>query len=289
MCATGAHKFPVRNGIPELVRPERVGSVEAFAMSLSLAWTQDGWGSTEEEYLMEIPGRDVTHRRSAEWKVKARSEQALLLLMDSLKPRRVVDLGAGVGWLARDLAMSGLEVFALDASMNERVGLLASSVYIRRGRYFERVRGEMDSLPFLDHSIDLVVCNASLHYVPSIDLVLREIARVLRADGTFVMMNSPVHRDDQSALRAEEFFRTHLRALGASDGVVQSYHHFRRGALDESVEKFVGPVTEIAYEPGMRFRMARRLKGILLRMELASFPILYARRGSPPPLAKDLS
>jgi len=278
VCATGAHRFLIRSGIPELVRPERIASVEAFATSLSLAWTRDGWGSTDEEYLMKIPARDVTHRRSAEWKVKERSEHALLFLVDSLKPRRVVDLGSGVGWLARDMATRGLEVFALDASMNEQVGLLAANVYIRRGTYFERVRGEMDEPPFLDHSVDLVVCNASLHYAPSIDIVLREIARMLRTNGTCVIMNSPVHRDERSARRAEESFRNHLSALGATDRVVQSYHHFTRSALDEMVGKFVGPLAEIAYEPGVGFRLTRRLKGILLGMELASFPILYARR-----------
>lgn len=278
VCATGAHRFLIRNGIPELVRPERIASVEAFATSLSLAWIRDGWGSTEEEYLMKIPARDVTHRRSAEWKVKERSEQALLFLVDSLKPRRVVDLGSGVGWLARDLAIRGLEVFALDASMNDHVGLLASNVYIRRGAYFERVCGEIDRPPFLDDSVDMVVCNASLHYAPSLDTALREIARMLRADGTCVIMNSPVHRDERSARKAEKSFRTHLRAMGASDRVVESFHHFTRSALDESVRKFVGPVTEIAYESGVGFRLTRLLKGILLRMELASFPILYARR-----------
>lgn len=278
VCASGAHRFMIRNGIPELIRPERMASVEAFATSLSLAWTQDGWGSTDEEYLMKIPAHDVTHRRRVEWKVKDRTEQAFLLLVDSLKCRRVVDLGSGVGWLARDMATRGLEVFALDASMNEQVGLLAANAYIRRGTYFERVRGEMEDLPFLDHSVDLVVCNASLHYAPSIDVVLREIARMLRANGTCVIMNSPVHRDERSARKAEESFRKHLCTLGATDRVVQSYHHFARSALDEIVGKFVGPLTEITYEPGMRFRLTRRLKGILLGMELASFPILYARR-----------
>ncbi len=277
-CRREAHAFRVVDGIPHMVRPERADRVRAFAESYSKAWCRDGWGAVDSDYLLRLPYRDTSRRRSIEWRVKARSLEALERYLNNLRPHRVADLGSGVGWLSYHLARRGHEVYAVDIVHDNILGLGAATTYLRRGVYFERVLGELSRPPLLDASIDTVICNASLHYATSLPQVVEEINRVLRPGGALVVLNSPVHRDSDSALRAEGDFRERLRRLGADEEVASAYHHFTFDVLGEVLSSGIGKVERIPFDPGLVFRSVRRLKGLVLGMELANFPILLATK-----------
>ena len=109
-------------------------------------------------------------------------------------------------------------------------------------------------------------------------VALREIARIIKPGGLFVILNSPVHRDQRSALRAQDDFRRRLSRLGAIDDVVSVYRHFTRAKLEDAVRSHIGPVDEAPFFPGKWFLLLRRAKQFVLHMELASFPVLYARK-----------
>jgi SAM-dependent methyltransferase len=206
----------------------------------------------------------------------------LFELFRTLTPRRVLDLGCGVGWLTNRLARGGYDAFAMDIVQDNALGLRAADVYLRAGSVFERVWGELERPPFIDGTFDAVVCNASLHYAPSLEVVLAEVNRVLRPGGGFVVMNSPIHDDPESAERAERSFRRRLSMLGASESLVSRYHHFVRGRLEASLANAIGPPRYQRFDPGRRFRLSRRAKGVLLGMELASFPIIWAQKRTEP-------
>jgi len=276
-CA-GGHSFGIENDIALLVTESDRSRVRAFADSYERTWVQDGWGSSDPDYLLNLPRRDITRRCTVEWAVKARSMDALFCGLDAEKWPRAVDLGCGIGWLSHHLAARGHEVFAVDVVLGDNLGLGAASTYVRAGPPFERVWAEMDHLPFASSSIDLMVCNASLHYARELPRTLREVGRVLRFGGLLAILNSPVHDDVRSAGRGQWDFRKHLRDLGANGDVVSTYHHFVRSELESSVHDAIGPVARIDFDPGRWFRWSRRLKGIGLRMELASFPILTATK-----------
>ena len=268
------HEFEIASGIPLLVQESDLPRVRAYANSYAPTWAKDGWGCPDPDYLMNLPYRDVTRRRAAEWRVKARSMEAVFRVLDPRTCRRVVDLGSGVGWLSHRLATRGHEVYAVDAVLDETVGLGAAGAYLQAGPPFERVWGELHRPPFRSSIVDAVVCNASLHYARDLSIALREIARILRPGGLVAILNSPVHINRASAARAESDFRAHLRNLGATEGVVSTYHHFTRSQLESDVRAAIGTVHEIRFDSGRWFRWSRRLKGLALRMELASFPIL---------------
>jgi SAM-dependent methyltransferase len=275
-CKSEGVTFPVRSGVPMLVRPSSIVRVEAFERSYAPAWVLEGWGASDEAHLLALPGREISGRRSQEWRVKARSMEALFALLAGPTPRRIVDLGCGTGWLAHHLARRGSDVFAVDIVRSAAVGLNAADAFLRNGPPFERIWGELEHPPFQTSSIDVVICNASLHYTSDLEATLREVARVLRPDGLFFAMNSPVHGDSISASRAERDFRSKLEGNGATADVASSYHHFVRRNLEDSIRRVLGSVHEAHFNPGRGFLVARRMKGIALGMELASFPILYA-------------
>lgn len=278
-CRSG-HTAEVRAGIPRLVREADRVKVVAFGAAYAVAWSKAGWGNRDEEYLRNLPFRDTTSRHNAEWRVKARSLRTLLDSLDPQEQLRVVDLGCGMGWLAHHLARRGDTVFAVDAVTDDTVGLGAAATYMRLGPPFDLVWGELDRPPFLSGCIDMVICNASLHYAGQLGSTLREISRILRPGGRLLVLNSPVYSLRESAERALDGFRASLRSLGASEEVVASVHHFVRSDLERSLVDAVGPVSEIPFDPGRWFRWSRAAKGLTLGMELASFPILAARKPS---------
>lgn len=278
VCSRQDLRFPVVDGISRLVEPGRAGYVLSLAGSYADAWRRDGWGGADSSYLLGLPYADASGRHDSEWRVKARSLGALERLLDRFRPRRVADLGCGVGWLSYRLAQRGLEAYAVDIVLDGSLGLGAAAVYLRSGVYFERIWGEIDRPPLGTASVDVAICNASLHYARDLQRALLEAKRVLRPGGLFVVMNSPVYADTDSARRALADFQERLRGLGANEEVISAYHHFTRDALVRALATEVGPVTEEPFEPGRAFRWIRRAKGVALRMELASFPVLYARR-----------
>ncbi|MGQ0797646.1 MAG: methyltransferase domain-containing protein, partial [Methanobacteriota archaeon] len=186
--------------------------------------------------------------------------------------------GCGMGWLAARLAALGLETFAIDIVLDEVLGLKAAGAYLESGVYFERVQGELDRPPFRGGSMDLVICNASFHYAPDPDAVVDQADRVLRPGGAFVILNSPVHEDPRSAARAERDFRKHLLGLGADPDMVAGYSHLVRKELEDRLRRRFPSVHELPFDPGLLFRWTRTIKGLVLRMELASFPILVATK-----------
>jgi len=280
-CRKEESSFPLIDGIANLVRADRVDAVGSFARAYSEVWRKDGWGAPDSAYLFGLPYRDTTGRNSMKWKVKARSMDALLVALESMDVRTVVDLGAGIGWLSYHMARKGFEVYAVDVVQDSVLGLGAGRSYIHGTTYFERVCGELTNPPFQRESIDVVICNASLHYASELQETLRAISGILRPGGSFFVMNSPVHHKRHDTVQAETAFRAHLKDLGADEMVSSSYHHFERSALLSALNTLIGPTTEIPFDPGVAFRLNRRIKGIVLRMGVATFPILRARKAQP--------
>jgi ubiquinone/menaquinone biosynthesis C-methylase UbiE len=60
---------------------------------------------------------------------------------------------------------------------------------------------DAESLPYDDATFDLVVGHAVLHHVPDVELALREVVRVLRPGGRFVIAGEPTRYGDWVARR----------------------------------------------------------------------------------------
>lgn len=280
VCRAEDLRFPVREGIPLLVRPGHEPEVEAFARAYREVWRHEGWGSSDPSYLLNLPWRDMTGRQRGKWRVKARSFETLFAFLTGVKVEVVADLGAGTGWLSYHLAHQGYQVYAIDLLVDDSLGLGAAGTYLQHGPFFQRIRGELERPPLRDGSVDVAICNASLHYARGVEETLAEIRRILSPGGWLVVMNSPVHRDPASARLAQRDFRARLETKGAPPSVSSRYQHFVRDDLVRLLERTVGPVREVPFDPGSRFRFVRGLKGVVLRMELASFPIISAEKKS---------
>jgi SAM-dependent methyltransferase len=113
------------------------------------------------------------------------------------RPLRVLDLGAGNGWLSWRAALDGHEAVALDVRDDHVDGLGAAEAYLEsaHGR-FHRVIASFEALPIAGGGFDLVVFNASLHYALDLAATLREARRVTRPGGRIVILDSAFYARD---------------------------------------------------------------------------------------------
>lgn len=109
--------------------------------------------------------------------------------------RPILDLGCGDGLFA-ELAFSKPLDFGLDPDPSElRVAGRISSPYI------ELVQATGSRMPFQDCSIGSVISNSVLEHIYDLRPVVREVRRVLKPGGQFVV-TVPSHRFEQSGVVA---------------------------------------------------------------------------------------
>jgi ubiquinone/menaquinone biosynthesis C-methylase UbiE len=104
-------------------------------------------------------------------------------LVEKYRPRSLLDLGCGNGYLSRALAGMVPERYALEPSpvmYSIAAGALDSGVVLRRGR--------AEAMPFGDASFDMVVSLLSFRYMEW-DRALDEIRRVLKTGGLFILVD----------------------------------------------------------------------------------------------------
>ena len=106
------------------------------------------------------------------------------------RPRRVLEVGGGDGWLsARMRDELGCEVTFLDQS--ERMVELAA------GRGLDARVGDVQELPFPEASFDTAVAAWMLYHVPDVDRALAELARVLEPGGHLVANTNSIRHCEE--------------------------------------------------------------------------------------------
>jgi SAM-dependent methyltransferase len=212
--------------MPDEQRDDPPGSIRQFVEDYRKLRIAEGFASTDPRFARALPFRDVTGRNARFWRVRAFHYgviRAVLALLPS--SRRVLDLGAGNGWLARRLAAGGREVTALDADASDTGLGGLDDARVRR------VRAELEALPLADGSFDVVVAAAALHYAVDLPRALAEIARVLRPAGVFVLADSPLYADALSRHRAWQRTRGHYDRA-AVPHLARRYRGLTRAELD---------------------------------------------------------
>jgi ubiquinone/menaquinone biosynthesis C-methylase UbiE len=138
--------------VPEPEVMDEAGEVEAYSSAAA------------QTYLSAIDDTFVSHA---------------LKLVTHMSPAKiagtVLDIGTGPGQIAMKVAerLPGWLIVAVDRAPN----MIREALTARRSA----------TLPFADHSFDLVLCNSVLHHFENPAKVLAEIARVARSDGAILV------------------------------------------------------------------------------------------------------
>jgi SAM-dependent methyltransferase len=138
-----------------------------------------------------------------QWAVRARTFDAFVahVLHPAAhaigRPPRVLDLGAGNGWLCWRASLENSPAVALDIRDDDVDGLGATTCYLDGGvARFERIVGTFQSLPLAAAQFDVVVFNASLHYATDLAVALGEARRVMRRGARVAILDSPFYERD---------------------------------------------------------------------------------------------
>jgi ubiquinone/menaquinone biosynthesis C-methylase UbiE/ADP-ribose pyrophosphatase YjhB (NUDIX family)/uncharacterized protein YbaR (Trm112 family) len=280
--------FPVGHGIPALIRRERQTAIEKYAQDYAALRLAEGWASAEPGFYEALPHNDVTGKHSQEWKWRAASlmqmqswlHRAFARTRNSSSPAgglRLLDAGAGCGWMSRELAKQH-QVVAVDTDAGDH-GLNAIPIDKRK---FLSVQGELDNLPLASGSFHVVIAAASLHHLANPKTLFQQAARVLRLDGWLVVMDSPTYPTRLSLEAAGERSREYFSNIGFAhlaeyySGIVeeiftqQNYFNFTRHRRDFSRKDYA----------------LKRVRETLGHPAGARFPIwIGRRRGGPDELA----
>jgi len=157
----------------------------------------EGRGCTDAEYYRSLPFVASGGGLAWQWRIRAASyrcfECRVLLPLEYAagRPLVILDAGAGNAWLSNRLTQRGHRTVALDIFNDALDGLAAVQHY---SPAFPAVEADFDELPFAPGSFDLVIYNSSFHYSSNYRSTLAAARHVLRKQGSFVILDSPVYR-----------------------------------------------------------------------------------------------
>ncbi len=136
----------------------------------------------------------------------------------ALAPTRALDLATGGGHTALALAPIARQVTAYDVT---EPMLRAARGFLReRGAGSAAfVAGDVHALPFRDDAFDVVTCRIAAHHFADVGAAVREVRRVLRPGGSFLLQDILGHDDGEAAAFVTEVERrrdpSHVRAYRA--------------------------------------------------------------------------
>jgi len=223
---TGTRKCPVcaaetefRDGIWCALAPQRSDRFRKFIREYEFIRAAEGRGSGQSEYYLNLPDKDISGRNNDQWKIRARTFATLIqriltpLAHLHARPLRVLDLGAGNGWMSYRLALRGHLTVAVDLLTNDSDGLGAAIHYSSAIKpLFPRVQAELDHLPFPSSLFDLVIFNASFHYSENYERTFGEAVRCTRPGGKVVIADTPWYAKEESGKQMVKEKQKHFTA-----------------------------------------------------------------------------
>ena len=208
-----------QNGIWRALHDRRAAYFGRFITDYEFIRAAEGRGSDASDYYLALPYHDISGKNADQWSIRARTfryiEQRILppFEMQCGRKLRILDLGAGNGWMSYRLALAGHMPVAVDLLTNDRDGLGAAAHFRNRlPSLFLRVQAELDHLPFADDAFDLVIFNASFHYSENYVTTFAEAIRCTRPGGLIVIADTPWYSRDESGRKMVSERRTHFRA-----------------------------------------------------------------------------
>jgi SAM-dependent methyltransferase len=263
-------------GIWKALLPKRAAYYARFAEDYASIRAAEGRGSTSTSYYLALPYADLSGRLAAQWAIRARTflyiEREILPRLAALRhqPLRILDLGAGNGWMSYRLALQGYAPIAVDLLTNDQDGLGAARHYRHvLVRPFPCFQAEVDNLPFADSQFDVAIFNASFHYSENYEKTLAEALRCVRNWGTVLIADTPWYSDDQSGRRMlEERRALFISRYGFPSDQLKSLEYLtdkRLGALEQRFH-----IRWQTHRPGYGLRW--RMRPLVARLRRARKP-----------------
>src|SRR5262245_23609860 len=276
-CAACDRQYDNRSGIWRFLSAERAAAAEPFARQYRSIRERQGYRTSSAEYYRRLPEVAANDPHATEWRVRRESYEHLLthVLQPPRTLLRILDLGAGNGWLSNRLACRGHDLCAVDRIADEADGLGAVRHYQSR---FAAVQASFDALPFASAQFDLVVFNGSLHYASDGAATLAAARRLLTGRGTLAVMDSPMFDDDRSGLAmVADMVRRFECDYGLRDIIHSGVGYLTFGALARTAHELGASTSFIPSRGPVTWRLRREIARFKLGRAPAAFGVWVAR------------
>ncbi len=272
------------SGIWRALPPDRQSYFERFRKEYQAVREAEGRGSENSEYYLALPYRDLSGRNESQWAIRARTfqylENRILTAIGAAYPggMKILDLGAGNGWMSYRLALREHRPVAIDLLTNAQDGL-GAAVHFRQTlpALFPRFQAELDRLPFTDDQFDLAIFNAAFHYSEDYARTLGEAIRCLRPTGRVIIADTAWYSNNKSGQRMlAEREQAFIAKYGFASNSVKSLEYLTDEWLAILEKSF--RVHWMIYSPFYGFRWAMRpwLAKLRGRREPSQFRIYVA-------------
>src|ERR1700761_8770685 len=250
-------------GVWKALLPERESYFYSFVEDYEFIRSREGRGSSNADYYLALPYRDLSGHNESQWAIRARTfaylqNRILPHIAEKKNARlRILDLGAGNCWMSYRLACQAHSPVAVDLVTNPQDGLEAGAHYASHlPALFPRFQAELDNLPFSDHQFDVAIFNASFHYSENYETTLAEAIRCLRPGGTVVVADTAWYRDEKDGERMlAERYAAFIDRFGFPSDEICSQEYLTDGRLDRLAKRF--GITWEVHTPsyGIRWRL----------------------------------
>lgn len=281
-CPKDGLEFWNLDGIWRFLLPESEAHYARFMDDYETIRRAEGRGSTSADYYRTLPFKDLSGRFTSDWRLRARSYDVLVknvltrLQAPLERSLKVLDLGAGNGWLSNRLSSQGDRVFAVDLLVNDLDGL---GVWKNYEHSFTPVQAEFNHLPIADRFADAVIFNASFHYSENYTETLNEALRVLSPAGRLVIMDSPVYRRRESGEQMVQEREAQFREEhGFASDSLQSENFLTYARLNELANELNITWKYITPFYGLGWMMRPMVAMALRRREPAKFHLIVGRK-----------
>lgn len=157
-------------------------------------------GETEKKDYLWLQIKEMPYFRGLLRAVEARAYQDIIL------KEPILDLGCGDGHFAS---------IAFDRPFDVGIDPWSGPVKLaaKQGSYNQVINGLGNQLPFPDEYFGSVVSNSVLEHIEDLDIVIKEVARVIKPNGIFIFC-VPNHFFLENLSISTWFDRIHLTGLG---------------------------------------------------------------------------
>jgi SAM-dependent methyltransferase len=277
-CVRCRNRFERRGGIYRFLTPRREEAALPFVRQYRQVRERDGYRASAPEYYRMLPIVPHDDPHAAEWRLRRESYAHLLrhaLPAIWLGSARVLDLGAGCGWLSHRLASFGHRVVAVDRLDDEADGLGVARHYPVP---FAAVQADFDALPFEPWQFDVAVFEGSLHYSPDPQATLAEARRMIAPGGVIAVMDSPMFTREADGHAMVEQQHTRMQSEYGVAEVVRTGVGFLTFVRIEQAARSLGLQGRFFRSHGpLAWRLRRQFARLRLGRAPAAFGVWVAR------------
>lgn len=172
--------------------------------------------------VAKLPDVEVSHPLLKEWRIRKRSANRLIQFLKSRKPKTIIEVGCGNGWLIRCIH-SALEADCLGIDRNE-TELRQAVKTSGNAKSLAFIYADFFSELFAKPCADAIILASVIQYFPDAKSLLERSVAMLNPGGQVHILDSPFY-SEKTIRAARERSQKYFSAMGQPEMQFHYFHH----------------------------------------------------------------